>query len=86
MNPEEIARRLLNVDKDNNQIDNKIFNNYSNRKYIKTRKILRNDTKLENRKYSIEAHKKVALRLRKKLIESGKTPNLDAKFYAMTNL
>ena len=45
MNPEEVARRLLNVDKDNNQIDYKIFNNYSDTKYIKTRNVLRKDIK-----------------------------------------
>ena len=65
MNPEEVARRLISVDKDNNQIDYKIFNNYSDAKIIKSRKVLRNDSKIENMKFSKEAHKKVALRLRK---------------------
>ena len=59
MNPEEIARRLLNVDKDDNQINYKIFNNYSDTKIVKSRKVLRNDSKIENNKYSKEAYKKV---------------------------
>ena len=81
MTPEEIARRLVGVDKDN-QIDYKSFNNYLDTK-IKSRKVDRNNERVKNIKSSKEVSKTVALRLRKKLIERGRTPNLDANFYAI---
>ena len=34
-----------------------------------------------NAKASVEQTRKVALRLRKKIIERGKTPNLDGSFF-----
>ena len=47
-----------------------------NTKIIKSRKVERNDERVKNIKISKEANKTVALRLRKKLIERGRTPNL----------
>ena len=86
MSPEEIARRLVGVDKDNNQIDYKSINNYLNTKIIKSRKVEINDNRAKNITLSKEARKTVALRLRKKLIERGRTPNLGCNFYALTNV
>ena len=37
---------------------------------------------LRNTKAPVEDTKKVAMRLRKKLIERGKTPNLDGRFFS----
>ena len=86
MTPEDISRRLVGVDKDNNQIDYKSFNNYLDTKIIKSRRVERNDERVKNIKSSKEVSKTVAFRLRKKLIERGRTPNLGANFYALTNV
>ena len=85
MTPEEITRRLVGVDKDNNQIDYKSFNNYLGTK-IKSRKVERRDERVKNIKLSKEASKTVPLKLRKKLMDRGGTPNLDANFYALKNI
>ena len=84
MNREEIARRLVGVDKDDNQIDYKSFNNYGTK--IKSRKVDRRDERVKNIKLSKEASKTVALRLRKKLMDRGRTPNLGANFHALKNV
>ena len=47
----------------------------------KRRYLEREDKKIRNTKAPVEDTKKVAMRLRKKLIERGKTPNLDGRFF-----
>ena len=47
----------------------------------KRRHVERENKKIRNTKLPVEDTKKVALRLRKKLIERGKTPNLDGRFF-----
>ena len=80
MTPEEIGRRM--VRKDNNEIDFKSFNNLGEK--VNRRKVERIVQKVKNRKLSKEANKTVAERLYKKLIKSGRTPNLNASFFAQT--
>ena len=80
MTPEEIGRRM--VRKDNNEIDFKSFNNLGEK--VNRRKVERIVQKVKNRKLSKEANKTVAERLYKKFIKSGRTPNLNANFFAQT--
>ena len=80
MTPQEIGRRM--VRKDNNEIDFKSFNNLGEK--VNRRKVERIVQKVKNRKLSKEANKTVAERLYKKLIKSGRTPNLNANFFAQT--
>ena len=80
MTPEEIGRRLVGVDKDYHEIDFKSLNNHCGK--IKRRFVERNDERIIRAKISKEASKTVALRLQKKLIEHGGTPNLNANFFA----
>ena len=47
----------------------------------KRRKAEREENKIRNAKPPVEHTRKVALRLQKKLIERGKTPNLDGRFF-----
>ena len=47
----------------------------------KRRKVDRYDKRIKNAKPPVERTKTVALRLRNKLIERGKTPNLDGIFF-----
>ena len=77
MTPEEIARQTLG-----NEYENEI--NYTK---IKRRKVERREESGKNicRK-SKEASKTIAFRLQKKLIQRGKTPNLNANFYAKSYL
>ena len=76
MTPEEIGRRLL---EDCNEFDGvKFYNHYGKQK---RRFLERNDERIRRTKISKEASKTVALRLQKKLIERGGTPNLNAKFF-----
>ena len=46
----------------------------------------RSDKKVNNREISIEGKKKVASRLKKKLIERGRTPNIDNNFFNFANI
>ena len=55
------------------------FYNYFGKQ--KRRYLEREDKKIRNEKVPVEDTKKVAMRLRKKLIERGKTPNLDGRFF-----
>ena len=73
MTPEEIARRMIGLDNiDNSGVDLKRINNFSR---VKKRSVERRDKRVE-KKPSKEASKTVAARLQRKLIERGKTPNL----------
>ena len=75
MTPEEIGRRLFGKD----EFDRvKFYDHYGKQK---RRFLEREDEKIRNTKISIEASKTVAKRLRKKLIERGRAPNLDGKFF-----
>ena len=53
---------------------------------MKSRKVKRRHKRAKTFKLSKEASKTVALRLRKKLIDRGRTPNLGSNFYAMKNI
>ena len=55
-------------------------------KSIKNRKEERIEDKIVKKKLSKECDKKVAYRLQKKLIDRGKTPNLGANFFALSNI
>ena len=78
MTPEEIALYMMGVDC--TAIDLKPFNNHFAN--FKKRKVEREDKRMESRKLPIECTKKVAMRLQKKLLFSGKTPNLGPNFFA----
>ena len=82
MEPEDVAKRLVpeGVDIDFNKIKN-----YFPFKY-KKRLVERSDKKVNNREISIEGKKKVASRLKKKLIEREKTPNIDNNFFNFANI
>ena len=80
MNGEEIARRF--VGEDCHEIDFKKFNNYIGK--FKRRKVERREELFKNMKTSIESNKTVANRLQMKLIERGRTPNLNGNVYAHT--
>ena len=56
----------------------KFYNHFGKQK---RRYLEREDKKIRNEKVPVEDTKKVAMRLRKKLIEPGKTPNLDGRFF-----
>ena len=56
----------------------KFYNHFGKQK---RRYLERKDKKIRNTKAPVEDTKKVAMRLRKKLIERGKTPNLDGRFF-----
>ena len=81
MNGEEISRRFM-VGEDCHEIDFKKFNNYIGK--FKRRKVERREELFKNMKTSVESNKTVAYRLRMKLIERGRTPNLNANFYEHT--
>ena len=82
MTPEELARRMLG---NCNEIDYKSLNNDFIK--IKRRKVERREESGKNIcKKSKEASKTIAFRLQKKLIQRGKTPNLNANFYAKSYL
>jgi len=83
MTPEEVAIRMIKTD--DSGIDIKRFNNILSING-KKRSVERRDKKVEKKKPSKEASKTVAMRLQKKLIERGKTPNLNANFFAYTNV
>ena len=82
MTPEEVALRMIKTD--TSEIDLKGFNNYLGK--VKKRKVERRDKRVDNIKLSKEASKPVAARLRNKLIQRGKKPNLGPNFFAYTNL
>ena len=69
MNSEEILRLIPFIEDASKEIDFKSLNHRWDT--VKKRKVLIK-----------EGSKKVALRLHKKLIERGRTPNLNANFYA----
>ena len=79
----EVAIRMIKTD--DSGIDLKRFNNILSING-KKRSVERRDKKVEKKKPSKEASKTVAMRLQKKLIERGKTPNLNANFFAYTNV
>ena len=79
MTPEDILRRIPWIEKASNEIDFKSLNYRWDT--VKRRVVDRKDARI-NEKTSKEASKKVALRLHKKLIGRGRTPNLNANFYA----
>ena len=79
MNPEEITRQMIGEDC-NDEIDFKSLNNHWVKQ--KRRKVERNLESGKNIKRSKEASKTVTFRLHKKLIERGRTSNLNANFYA----
>ena len=83
MTPEEVAIRMIKTD--DSGIDIKRFNNILSING-KKRSVERGDKKVEKNKPSKVASKPVAMRLQKKLIERGKTPNLNANFFAYTNV
>ena len=74
MSREEIGKKVIGDDFD----DIKFRDNLGREK---RRKADRDDKRIRNAKVSVENTKKVALRLQKKLIERGKTPNLDRRFF-----
>ena len=74
MSREEIGKKIIGDDFD----DIKFRDNLGREK---RRKADRDDKRIRNAKVSVENTKKVALRLQKKLIERGKTPNLDRRFF-----
>jgi len=82
MSPEEVARRMIGSDIiDASGIGFKRLNNILSTKG-KNRSVERRDKRAEKKKPSKEASKTVAMRLQKKLIERGKTPNLGANVFA----
>ena len=81
MNSEEILRRIPWIEKASNEIDFKSLNHFWGTAKKKKRVVDRR-TAIKESKASKEASKTVVLRLQKKLIERGKTPNLDANFFA----
>ena len=83
MNPEDILRRIPWIEKASNEIDFKSLNNHWGK--VKRRVVERREERRDV-KSSKEASKKVTLRLHKKLIQRGGTPNLNANFYAKAYL
>ena len=76
---EEILRLIPFIERASKEIDFKSLNHRWDT--VKKRKVLRKEERC-NEKTPKEGSKKVALRLHKKLIERGLTPNLNANFYA----
>ena len=73
MTRQEIGQQIFG-----DEFDSIKFNHFGKQK---RRYLEREDKKLRNAKVSVENTKKVAMRLQKKLIERGKTPNLDGRFF-----
>ena len=73
MTRQEIGQQIFG-----DEFDSIKFNHFGKQK---GRYLEREDKKLRNAKVSVENTKKVAMRLQKKLIERGKSPNLDGRFF-----
>ena len=74
MTRQELGKKILGDD-----FDNVKFYNYFESQ--KSRKEDRLNKRIKNTKPPVEHTKKVTFRLYKKLIERGKTPNLDYTFF-----
>ena len=83
MNPEDILRRIPWIEKASKEIDFKSLNYRWGT--VKRRVVDRRDARRDE-KASKEASKTVALRLHKKLMERGRTPNLNSNFYAKASI
>ena len=79
MNPEDILRPIPWIEKASNEID---FKSLNYRWDTVKRRVVETRDKIRDEKASKEASKTVTLGLHKKLMERGRTPNLNANFYA----